>query len=231
MTPPAAIVFDLDGTLIDTRRDLAEAVNRVRASYGLGALPVPAVVAMVGAGARNLVARALGLERQLGGEPPAAGEIALSEAHQRFLAAYDRVLLATTRAYPGIPELLARLAALVPVGVLTNKPERSTRRLLDGLDLARHVAAVVGGDTVAALKPDPAGLHHLLERLGVAAAAAVLVGDSAIDAATAAAAGCPFVLAGWGFASDRERAGIAERHRPACVAADAGELGRFLLGG
>lgn len=230
MTPPAAVVFDLDGTLIDSRRDLAAAINRLRASYRLAELPIDVVVGMVGKGARNLVANALDLERQLEGAPPLAGEIALDEAFPRFLALYDQILLDGTRPYPGIPELLARLAARIPLAVLTNKPERSSRRLLEALGLAPHFKALIGGDTLPSRKPDPAGLRHLAEQLGVQPAETLLVGDSTIDAATAEAAGCPFALVAWGFPGEEQRAEIRARYRPACFAATAEELERFLLG-
>lgn len=223
-----AVAFDLDGTLVDSRRDLAAAVNRARTSYGLPELAEATVVGMVGEGARKLVAQSFDLGDQLAGASPPAGAIALDEALARFFAFYDEGLLASTRAYPGIPELLADLDGRCPLAVLTNKPEGFSRRILEGLGLAGHFAEVVGGDTLPVKKPDPAGLHLLAGRLGVAAGEIVLVGDSEVDAATAAAAGCSFAFVTWGFPTAQARAGILHAYQPAIVATDAAELGRGL---
>jgi phosphoglycolate phosphatase len=217
---PAAIVFDLDGTLVDSRRDLAAAVNRTRAAYGLPVLELAEITAMVGEGARNLVARALGRDLS-----------AVDQALERFFGFYREGLLDTTPAYPGVPELLAALAGRRPLAVLTNKPEGFTRRILAGLDLAGRFREVVGGDSLAARKPDPAGLREIARRLGVPAADLLLVGDSRIDAATAAAAGCRFALVTWGFADAAEIAAIRRGDPPPhLVAGDAAALGRGLLG-
>lgn len=212
-----ALVFDLDGTLVDTRRDLAEGVNRMRADFGLPPLALDRVVALVGEGARNLVARAVA------SEIPGA---ALEEAFARFLGHYRAVCLATTQAYPGIPALLAALAPRYPMAVLTNKPEATSRLILDHLDLARFFRALVAGDTLPTRKPDPEGLRHLAGVLGVGLGATLLVGDSVVDAATARAAGSAFALAEWGFPSPEERAGIAADLR----LGEAQDLARRLLG-
>jgi phosphoglycolate phosphatase len=188
----AALVFDLDGTLVDSRRDLATAVNRMRADLGLPPLAVAAVVSMVGEGARTLVRRAVGAE---------IGPDRLEAAFAAFLRHYGEVCLDETRPYPGIREALARLAARWPLAVLTDKPEALSRRILDGLELSVHFAAVLGGDSLPTLKPDPAGLLHLAAHYGAAPGELLLVGDSAIDEATARAAGCPFALVEWGFPS------------------------------
>jgi len=188
--PPAAIVFDLDGTLVDSRRDLATAVNRTREELGLQPLPLAAIVGMVGEGARRLVEKALGAE-----VPPARFE----EVFGRFLEHYRSVLLDTTRAYDGIPEALAELAAVFPLAVLSNKPEEMSRAVLAGLGLLGHFRALLGGDTRAGRKPEPAGLFELARRLGAPPEEVLLVGDSPIDAATARAAGCRFALVTWGF--------------------------------
>lgn len=227
--PPAALVFDLDGTLIDTRRDLAAAVNRVRASYGRPPLALNDVVALVGEGARNLVARALDLEAAEAADADTAAR--LDEALARFFGYYERGCLDATRPYPGIPEALQALAPRYPMALCTNKPERFTRRLLDHLDLARHLPHVVAGDTLPTRKPDPAGMHHLAARLGVPLAEVMLIGDSGVDAATAAAAGCRFALVTWGFAGEGEAARIRELCEPELVAADAPALLRGLANG
>ena len=206
-----ALVFDLDGTLVDSRRDLATAVNATRADLGLDPLSLAEVVSKVGEGARNLVRRSLPAEI----EGPA-----FEAAFRAFGGHYAAVCLDTTLPYPGIGELLSRLAGRTPLAVLTNKPEATSRAILEGLGLASLFAEIVGGDTLPARKPDPVGIVHLGERFGRAPASLVLVGDSAIDEATARAAGCRFVLVEWGFASPEERVRLAADAR----AADAGEL-------
>jgi phosphoglycolate phosphatase len=146
---------------------------------------------MVGDGAATLMTRAFaarGIE-----QPP--------DALQRFLVIYGQHLLDHTRPYPGIPDVLDRLGLRVKLAVLTNKPIASTRRILAGLDLARHFPedAVIGGDGPFPRKPDPAGLRFLADTAGVPAASALLIGDSVIDWRTARAASMPVCLARYGF--------------------------------
>ncbi len=209
MTPPAALLFDLDGTLIDSRRDLAEAVNRTRQELGLAPLALAEIVGMVGEGARRLVEKALGTD-----VPPERFE----EVFRRYLEHYRAVLLDTTRAYDGMPEALARLAARYPLAVLTNKPEDLSRAVLAGLGLLEHFAEVLGGDSLPSRKPDPAGLLLLAERLGVPPEHTLLIGDSAIDAATARAAGCRFALVTWGFSAPAHLEGVPAEGRYATPA-------------
>jgi phosphoglycolate phosphatase len=216
--PPAALAFDLDGTLIDSRRDLATAVNRVRASYRLEPLDLAAVLTMVGEGARNLVARALDLD------PSSADAARLDEALARFFGHYEEACLDTTRPYPGILEALEALAPRYPLALCTNKPERFTRLLIDHLGLGPYFPHVVAGDTLPSRKPDPAGMRLLAERMRAPLAEVMLVGDSRVDAQTAAAAGCRFALVTWGFAGAGEEARIREACRPEIVAADAQDL-------
>jgi phosphoglycolate phosphatase len=188
---PRGIVFDLDGTLIDSRRDITAAVNGMRAERDLPPLPVAEVSAMVGEGARVLVRRAL---------PPAAGKEQLKEALASYLAHYAEVCLDTTRPYPGVPAMLATLAQGFSLAVLSNKGEALSRRILAGLGLDRYLREVVGGDTLPTRKPNPGGLFALADRLGVLPEQLLMVGDSPIDAQTAHAAGCPFALTLWGAA-------------------------------
>jgi phosphoglycolate phosphatase len=185
------IVFDLDGTLVDSRRDLSDAANALLESCGAGPLSEEQIGRMVGDGAATLVARvfeASGLERP-------------ADALERFLVLYDRRLLDHTRPYPGMVAVLEVLRLRATLAVLTNKPIASTRRILAGLDLARHFAedAVVGGDGPFPRKPDPAGLRHLIARAKVPAESALLVGDSIIDCRTARAALTPICVARYGF--------------------------------
>lgn len=188
------IVFDLDGTLIDSRRDLAESANEVLASYGAPALDEAAVVRMVGAGAATLVARAFAA---VGRETP-------PDALARFLSIYDGRLLRHTRPYPGVDAALEALSVRARLAVLTNKPLHATAKILDGLNLARFFSAdlVRGGDGPLGRKPDPSGLRALAATAGLPVSEAVLVGDSSIDWQTARAAGIPAWLARWGFGFD-----------------------------
>lgn len=185
-----AIAFDLDGTLVDSRRDLAAAVNLVRRDLGLAALPLGTVVGMVGEGARKLMERALG---------PDFERVGADAAVARFLARYEPICTRETAPYPGLAELLAELAGALPLGVLTNKPERPARLILEHLGWSAWFRAVVGGDTLAERKPRPQGLLELAQRFAVAPGELLLIGDSRIDADTAAAAGAPFLFVEWGF--------------------------------
>lgn len=195
---PAAVVFDLDGTLIDSRRDITAAVNRIRERYGLPPLTLEEVVGMVGEGARVLI------ERAFPELPPERHD----EALVLYLAAYREVCLDETRPYPGVPEMLAALAERYPLALLSNKGEELSRTILAGLGLDPYFREVLGGDSLPTRKPDPAGLRLLAGRLGVAVDCLLLVGDTRIDAETARAAGCPFALVEWGFPRPPGTAGL-----------------------
>ena len=184
------VVFDLDGTLVDSRQDLADSANALIVERGGAPLPVDSVAGMVGEGAALLVRRAL----------TAAGlEPDLDTALPRFLQLYDQRLLEHTHLYSGTAELLDALASRVTMAVLTNKPQRPTEAILRGLNLHRYFAHVIGGDTRFGRKPDPAGLQHLMAVAASSAIDTVLVGDSAIDLRTARAAGVPICLVKYGF--------------------------------
>ena len=189
------IVFDLDGTLVDSRRDIADSANALLVAYGAPPLEEQAIGRMVGDGAATLVARAFA----------AAAVAPPHDALDRFLAIYDGRLLNHTRPYEGIPEVLGALGARTPLALLTNKPLNQTRRILDGLDLARHFPfdAVVGGDGPFRRKPDPAGLQHLLAQVGAVGTNSLLVGDSPIDRRTAMSAATRICLARYGFGFER----------------------------
>ena len=183
------VVFDLDGTLVDSRADLAAAVNHVLRSFDLTALPVDVVAGYVGEGARILVQRALGAHAEL-----------LDVGLRRFMDYYGAHLLDHTQAYPAIPEMLAALAARgVVLSVLSNKPEAMSRAILEGLGLAAQFAAILGGDSLPARKPDPAGLEVLRARTATPLDRLLVVGDSLIDLHTAAAGGVAFCGVTWGF--------------------------------
>ena len=185
------VVFDLDGTLVDSRRDLADAVNALLVECGARPFDEDRIGGMVGDGAATLVARAF----------LAAGLPLPSDALARFLALYDTRLLAHTRPYPGVVEVLDTLQATTRLAVLTNKPLAATHAVLDGLGLARYFRAdaIMGGDGPFPRKPDPGGLRHLMAGAGVSPAATLMVGDSVVDWRTACAAGASACLAGYGF--------------------------------
>lgn len=184
------VIFDLDGTLVDSRRDLSDASNDMLASYGAAPLAEEEVGAMVGEGAAVLVARLLAAR---------ALDVPQEAALARYLAAYDRRLLNHTRAYDGIPAALDDLSAFASLAVLTNKPTAATIRVLDGLDLRRRFPWVIGGDSPYGRKPAPAGLQALIASAADHPERTVLVGDSAIDVRTARAAGVQVCLARYGF--------------------------------
>jgi phosphoglycolate phosphatase len=185
------VVFDLDGTLIDSRRDLADAANRLILERGGTPLPVDVVSAMVGEGAALLVRRVLTAAN--------VGLEDLEAALVRFLEFYDERLLAHTRLYEGTREALGALTVAAPLAVLTNKPQRPTERILEGLDILSLFGWVVGGDTRYGRKPNPQGINYLMSVAGATAATTTLVGDSAIDLRTARAAGTRVCLVRYGF--------------------------------
>ena len=194
---PSAVLFDLDGTLLDTAGDIALALSRAFADHGHEG-PAPAAVRqMIGKGAPVLVERAVLAQ---GLSLDAAGRAALLE---RFFHHYGRLQdmdECAAEPYPGAREALVTLhAAGLPLAVVTNKYHRFAVGLLQRLDLARHLRVVVGGDTCERRKPDPMPLHHACTQLGVAPADALMVGDSANDVEAARAAGMPVVLVPYGY--------------------------------
>ena len=184
-------VFDLDGTLIDSRRDLADSANAMLAGYGGGPLSDAHVASMVGCGAPTLVARVL-----------AAGGVdaPLNEALPRFLSAYDERLTHHTRPYDGISDLLDDLRSRhTSMALLTNKPLEQSVRILDAFGLAKYFPWVVGGDGPLPRKPAPDGVRFLMMQASVTPDQTVLVGDSTIDLETARNAGVRVCLARYGF--------------------------------
>jgi phosphoglycolate phosphatase len=183
------IVFDLDGTLVDSRRDLADSANELIAELGGTPLAEEAIGRMVGEGAALLVQRAL---RESGvGDRPGALE--------RFLAIYDRRLLNHTRPYDGIPGAITAARRHARLAVLTNKPAAATDRVLDGLGLRASFDEVIAGDSAFPRKPDPQSLLELASRADATPLRTLLVGDSAIDHETALRAGARCCLATYGF--------------------------------
>jgi len=183
------VVFDLDGTLIDSSEDLATAVNRTLVGAGARALDPALVRSLVGEGARRLIEKAVAAA----GAPLHAEELLPS-----FLEYYREVLLVKTRLYPGVAEALPALAPR-RLAVLTNKPGDMSRAILTGLGAAHYFEWIWGAGDVPARKPDPAGLLRLIEEARVLPAQTAFVGDSAIDVRTARAAGAYAVGVMYGF--------------------------------
>jgi phosphoglycolate phosphatase len=217
---PTLVVFDLDGTLIDSRLDLAESTNEMLESYGAAPRPIDEVAGMVGEGAKVLVERALAAAGRNPHEPGAL---------DRFRTIYDRRLLIHTVPYPGIPDVVRDIARRTPLAVLSNKPEAPTRRLLDAFDLSPHFQWVQGGDSAFPRKPDPAGLLHVIRAAGAAPATSLFVGDSMIDVRTARAAAVPVAVVLYGFGGLRGDLALEPHEATASdVPALASAIGRFL---
>ncbi len=173
------LIFDLDGTLVDSELDLALSVNAVRRAMGLDPLPVATVASYVGQGVTVLIRRALG---------EAVSKETIDKATEMFLKYYGEHMLDNTVPYDGVREALAGLDAR-PMAVLTNKPVRFSTRLLAGLDLARQFKCIYGGDSFASKKPDPVGVNKLMNDLGASARTTLIVGDSDTDVFTGRNAG------------------------------------------
>jgi phosphoglycolate phosphatase len=194
LPPVRALIFDLDGTLIDSQRDLIRSVNIMLREMGRAELREETISGYIGQGAPILVGRAL-------------GEGATQEEHKRalrfFLSYYEEHKMDTTRAYPGVAETLEELAGL-PMAILTNKPARISVRILDELGLKRYFRAIYGGNSFETKKPDPLGATTILREFGVAPHEALLIGDSEVDVQTARNAGAVAAAVNYGFgAHDR----------------------------
>lgn len=188
------VLFDLDGTLVDSAPDLAGAANELRAARGLEPLPFAHLRPMVGAGARGMVGRALGL---------APGEAGFAEARDEFLALYERRLARETRVFDAmVPVLEAIESAGLPWGIVTNKVTRFTAPLVDALGLRARAAALVCGDTTPHAKPHPAPLLEAARQLARPVDDCVYVGDDLRDVQAGRAAGMRTVAAAWGYLGD-----------------------------
>ena len=184
-----ALVFDLDGTLIDSKMDLVNSVNATLREMKRQALPEDLVASYVGSGAPVLIRRALG------GNP---SEEELKPALAFFLMHYEEHKLDQTRLYPGVAETLADLKSL-PMSVLTNKPVKVSLRILEGLGVAQYFRSIYGGNSFETKKPDPLGAQQILTEFNAAPREAAMVGDSEVDVQTARNAGMRSVIVNFGF--------------------------------
>ncbi len=189
------LIFDLDGTLIDSRQDLVNSVNAALRSLGRDELPSDEIASMVGDGAPTLVRRALG-------DTP--DEDLLRRGLEFFLSYYREHKLDYTHLYPGIPEALETLqginGARRVMSVLTNKPVIPSRAIVDALGIGEKFVSVYGGNSFATKKPDPLGINTILAETGVRPDEAVMIGDSAVDILTGRAAGTWTCGVTYGFA-------------------------------
>lgn len=189
---PTLVVFDLDGTLIDSAPDMHRAVNLMLADLGCAPLTLPDIRTMVGDGASALIARALAARQCVNADP--------AKALDDFLAHYEADPTNVTRTFAGVAETLERLRSIgLTLAVCTNKPTRLTEMILERLGIDRYFARVVAGDSMPFRKPDPRALMEVVDGFGAAKEATLMVGDSEVDAATAHAASVPFALMTYGY--------------------------------
>jgi len=184
-----ALIFDLDGTLIDSQRDLILSVNAMLQEMGREQLHENTISGYIGHGAPQLIGQALG---------ESASEKERQRALQFFLAYYEDHKMDSTCAYPGVPEALEELASY-PMAILTNKPVRISMRILQELGLAKYFRAVYGGNSFETKKPHPLGAQTILREFAAAPAEAILIGDSEVDVQTARNAGSMAAAVNYGF--------------------------------
>ena len=188
-----ALIFDLDGTLIDSKLDLALAVNAALQEMGRAALPHEQIFGYIGQGAPKLIARALG---------KGATQEECRRGLEFFIQYYSIHKLDNTSLYPGVRETLDALAGM-PMAVLTNKPVGASRGILQGLGLAETFQIIYGGNSFERKKPDPMGVETILREFGAVPAQVMFVGDSEIDVQTARNAGTWVCGVTYGFGSHR----------------------------
>ena len=208
------LIFDLDGTLIDSRRDLATGINLMRQHYGLGPLPVETVAGLVGEGIRNLVSRSL---------QDAPFAVDLEEAVRLDSEFYRQHIHDETTLYPGVREGLDRLAAAGHVlALLSNKPGAASREILRYFEIEAFFASIVGGDSGALLKPNPEAVFAILRAVGGERADTWMVGDNHTDIAVAYRAGIHSIFVTYGM-------GTLGPEKPEVTAADFDAVTRLFL--
>jgi phosphoglycolate phosphatase len=191
-----AFVFDLDGTLIDSKLDLVNSVNAMLRETGRPEQPTELIASYVGHGAPQLIASVLG---------PQSSDQQRREALAIFLKHYEHQKLKFTRPYPGVVEGLRALTG-IPMAVLTNKPTNVSVEILDGLQLAPYFRGIFGGDSFEKKKPDPAGALAVVKKLGASPGEAAMVGDSDVDIQTARNAGMLAIGVNYGFGQHNRQA-------------------------
>ena len=212
------LIFDLDGTLIDSKIDLVHSVNATRAHMNLAPISSDLVGTYVGSGAPVLVRRALG---------PDSSEADVQRALSYFLDYYREHMLDNTYVYPGVREALDRLHdAGLPMAVLTNKPVRFSQALVQGLGLGSHFFRIYGGNSFEQKKPDPVGILTLLEESGAAKERTIMVGDSNVDVRTARNAQVTACGVTYGFQPE-----TFEQDPPDLMVDDMQQLAEYVLNG
>lgn len=209
------LIFDLDGTLVDSQLDLASSVNAMRAATGLASLEHSVIASYVGQGVQHLVRRALG---------DGATDAEVERGLATFLDYYREHMLDHTETYSGVREALEDFRGRT-LAVLTNKPLRFSREMLKGLGIAPHFAFIYGGDSFEQKKPDPVGVHHLLRVTRVAAEHAIMTGDSDTDVLTGRNAGVWTCGVTYGFGAHTLKA-----TPPDMLVSDLRDLARLLDG-
>lgn len=201
---PRAVFFDLDGTLADTAHDLIAPVQAMRAERGLGPLPFETLRPFASMGARGLIGRGLGVERE---------DAAFAELRDEFLARYEQAMIVRTRLFDGMDAVLDALDANgIRWGVISNKVERYVRPILGGLGLLERSVCAIGGDTTPHAKPHPAPLLHGAQLAGVDPTRCIYVGDDLRDIEAGRAAAMRTVAAAYGFCGELEPAGWGADH-------------------
>ncbi len=189
------IIFDLDGTLIDSSEDIAWAANRTLEAFGYGRRPIPAIKEHIGWGVKPLLEKLM----------PDEGAETITEARERFLEFYGDHLLVDTVMYQGVEETLRHFTGLDKLmAIITNKPVGLTKRILDDLGIAPHFKMVLGGDSLVNKKPHPEPVEKTLKVLGVEPSRTVIVGDSPVDCEAGKAAGTNTIGVSYGFRGRRE---------------------------
>jgi len=188
----AVLIFDLDGTLVDSKKDLTSSVNHVRSTFHLAALTEHEISTFIGDGAQMMIQRALG------------ADAAPEDVHaglQLFLSYYREHMLDQSSLYPGVDETLRRLVDF-QLAVLTNKPIRFSRTMLEGLGILNRFAAVYGGNSFERKKPDPVGIFQILTDTNGQVGQSWMIGDSAVDVLTGRNAGVKTCGVSWGYATE-----------------------------
>ena len=199
--PIRAVLFDLDGTLIDTLPDLHAAACAMLNDLGRPPLPLESIRAYVGRGIPNLIKRVLANSLHVAEDPNPPPPEAVASYRRHYARENGR----NAKVYPGVLEGLASLRAQgVPLGVVTNKADTFIQPLLEQTGLSGYFEVLVGGDRLPKVKPDPMPLVWACGRLGVSPAEALFIGDSINDALAARAAGCPVFLLPYGYNEDRD---------------------------